>query len=249
VWQQKIQDIGDHTREQYATPRADVEKILLDSLTLDIPGMEERRKPRTIHEEPSIHEQTVKPKSVPVQPDEPGPEPQPIKEDREASSHRYLQTLVKKMAEARGYVAVLESQVPNSAEQVDVLLSKEGKTIAVEICITTDAEWEMHNIQKCLAAQYDVVVSVCGDPKQLEKIRKKCTERIPDIEQKQVHFFTPDVLFSFLDSAVKNEIPQEQIIKGYRVNVTYDDVTKEDMDRKRASVAKVVMDSLRKKKK
>jgi hypothetical protein len=39
------------------------------------------------------------------------------------------------------------------------------------------------------------------------------------------------------------------MMKGYRVNVTYDAITQQEMDRKRASVAKVVMDSLRKKKK
>ena len=65
-----------------------------------------------------------------------------------------------------------------------------------------------------------------------------------------VLFLTPDALFQHLDDIhVQTEKPTGQVIKGYRVNVTYDAVSKEEMDRKRASVAKVVMDSMRKMKK
>ncbi len=149
------------------------------------------------------------------------------------------------MAESRGYTAVLEMQLPDGSGNVDVLLSKEGKTIAIEICVTTDPEWEMHNISKCLNANYDTVISLSGDPKQLEKIKKKCKEGIPNFEKKQVQFLTPDVLYAFLDTTITAEVQQEQIIKGYRVNVTYDAITPEEMDRKRASVARVVMNSIR----
>lgn len=69
--------------------------------------------------------------------------------------------------------AVIEMALPDGSGQVDVLLTRNGKTIAVEICITTDAEWEMHNILKCIQANYDLVVSNSGDMKQLEKIKKK----------------------------------------------------------------------------
>jgi hypothetical protein len=160
-----------------------------------------------------------------------------------------LQLLVKKMAEARGYTATLEMALLGGNGQVDIVLAKGGKRIAVEICNTTDADWEMHNISKCIEAKYDVVISLSGDPKQLEKIKKKCITGIANFDQHTVHFFTPDALFAFFDETVIEAIPTETIMKGYRVNVTYDSVTKEEMDRKRASVAQVVMNSLRKHKK
>lgn len=246
-WQKNIKTIIDNSRDLYATPREEVEKLLLQSLNLEVFVFEEQKetnpKEKTNVQEEKPH--TVIPKIKPV--DTPKPPEIPIIEKAQ-STHRYLQTLVKKMAEARGYTAILETQLPNGSGQVDVLLSKEAKTLAIEICVTTDADWEMHNIEKCITANYDTVISLCGDAKQLEKIRLKCIERIPDFESKQVQFFTPDALFSFLDRTVKDEVPQEQIIKGYRVNVTYDEVSKEEMDRKRASVAKVVIDSLRRQK-
>src|SRR5205085_2897851 len=78
---------------------------------------------------------------------------------KEETQHRYLQTLIKKMAETRGYKATIEAQTPDGTGKVDVLLEKDTKTIACEICVTTDAAWELHNIQKCLAAGYSIVIS------------------------------------------------------------------------------------------
>lgn len=153
------------------------------------------------------------------------------------------------MAEARGYTATIEAQTPLQNGSVDVLLFRDNKTIAVEICVTTDADWEMHNIAKCVEAGYTTVISLSGDMKQLEKIKQKCKSGIADFEKKPVLFFTPAALFSFLDESVKEQIPDEVNMKGYRVNVTYDTITNEEMDRKRASVAQVILNTLRKHKK
>lgn len=248
-----------NSREQYATSKEEVERNLFESFNLDIhkevkqqdvTTRVEKEKPSTAKDKPierPIEKSaqaitTANPAEVLLQPDT-------TKTDRDVSTHRYLQILVKKMAEDRGYTAVLEMQLPEGSGQVDVLLSKEGKTIAVEICVTTDADWEMHNIMKCINAKYSTVISLSGDPKQLEKIKRKCSEAIPDFEKQPVHFFTPDALFAFLDSTNTEEVPPEQLIKGYRVNVSYDAVTQEEMNRKRASVAQVITNSLRKIKK
>lgn len=246
-WQQNIQTIINNCRVKYATPRERIEKLLLESLNLESPVIEEKK--TFIEERPIVQEEYQNEIVTRIKPVEVPKESKPEKKAKDLSTHKYLQLLVKKMAEARGYIAVLETQIPGGNGQVDVLLTKENNSIAIEICVTTDADWEMHNIEKCIRANYDTVVSLCGDPRQLEKIKKKCLDAIPDFENQNVQFFTPDALFSFLDSTIKDKEPQEQIIKGYRVNVTYDSVTKEEMDRKRASVAKVVMDSLRKVKK
>lgn len=53
--------------------------------------------------------------------------------------------------------------------------------------------------------------------------------------------------------SLSNDTPlpesQEQIIKGYRVNVSYDAISQEEAQRKRNSIAKVITDALKKKKK
>jgi hypothetical protein len=51
------------------------------------------------------------------------------------------------------------------------------------------------------------------------------------------------------DESVKEQVPNEMNMKGYKINVFYETITKEEMDRKSAFVANVVVNSLRKHKK
>ncbi len=56
-------------------------------------------------------------------------------------------------------------------------------------------------------------------------------------------------LFTYLDQVNLPQHQTEATIKGYRINVSYDAMTTEEMTKKRASVAKVVMNSMKKMKK
>ena len=253
---QIINSITAYSRTHYATSKEKIEKLLFEILNIDLPKTEKKEAPVTKEKpvDPPTDKSAdiTKEESLELVPSsstiKKGESQYRAKEEKDISTHRYTQHLVKKMAEAKGYTAVLEVQLPNGTGQVDVLLTKESKTIAVEISVTTDAEWEMHNIQKCINAGYDVVASISGDPKQLDKIKKKCIETIPGFESKPVRFLTLDAFFEYLSISTETAKPQEQIIKGYRVNVSYDQLTDEEVDRKRKSVAKVVLDSLKRRK-
>ncbi len=254
----QTQNIINLSRTKYASTRAKVEEELFESLSLQLQPQDKVKKP-SVEEAPTViikpeepvrlpqHEKEVSPIQPQLIAEEPGIN---LSEEPEATStHIYLQALVKRMAEAKGYTATIEAQTPTGDGKVDVLLTKESKTIAVEICVTTEADWEMHNIVKCINAGYDTIVSLSGDLKQLEKIKTKCRTGITDFEAKDIKFFTPDVFFQYLESQHLGEVATESTIKGYRVNVTYDAVTQEEMKRKRASVTQVVMSSLKRKKK
>jgi hypothetical protein len=190
VQEQQIAAVAAHSRNLYAKEKAEVEKLLADTLSFDIPQKEMPVFKRDVGKKPVEQpEKESLPKVVLKGIVEPG---SIVKKEaifeQNISTHRYLQTLVKKMAEARGYTAVLEVATPQQNGSVDVLLSKDNKTIAVEICVTTDADWEMHNISKCLEAGYTTIVSLCGDMKQLDKIKQKCITGIADFGSKEVHF-------------------------------------------------------------
>lgn len=239
--EQKIQAfnyVQQHTRTLYGSSRADIKYLSgKESVNINSVTVEESIEPLV-----TPIEQISRPKEV--------SQPLPKQEIVSNSVHRYLQSLVKKMAEQRGYIASIETQLSDGSGQVDVLLTKDRKTIAVEICNTTDASWEMHNILKCISAQYNTIVSLSGDSKQLEKIKKKCESDIPHFSQYNVRFFTPDALFVYLDeTVVTHQPPQENIIKGYRVNVSYGSKEQTDSDRKRNSVAQVVLNSIKKQRK
>ena len=92
-------------------------------------------------------------------------------QERGKSQHRYLQTLIKRMAEEKGFRAVVEQPTPDGTGRVDVSLERDGRKIACEISVTTTDEQELSNIEKCLAAGYEKVILCSPEKKTLEKVR------------------------------------------------------------------------------
>ncbi len=167
---------------------------------------------------------------------------------QDVSRHRYLQTLIKKMAEQRGYRAVIEEPTSDGG-RVDVGLERDGRRIACEISVTTGDVQELHNIEKCLRAGYDTIIVCSSEKKNLEAVKRLVTEKLPADEQSKVLFFEPEELFLFLDEQLAQEAGGEQRIKGYRVKVQYRAVSEADRKRKREAVAQVVGQALRRLKK
>jgi len=249
--EQRMQSVVEYSRSLYAKERSEVEKLLADTLSFEMP-QQEIPVVRNEGEKKAVLQTEPVPQPVPVMKESTKIATPIIEEpthEEDISTHRYLQTLVKKMAEARGYIATLEAATPNHDGSVDVLLSKGDTTIAVEICSTTEPQWEMHNIAKCITAGYTSVISVCDDAKQLEKIKQACIAGIAGLDMQKVHFFTPEAFFSYLNTVSITASPTEATIKGYRVQVSYDSMTDDEMSKKRASVANLVANSLKRKKK
>ena len=167
---------------------------------------------------------------------------------RELSQHRYLQTLIKKMAEARGYKTLIEEPTPDGKGRVDVALQKGAKRIACEIGVTTSKAWEVHNIEKCLAAGYEVVVAIPVDAKARTMMQAEVDISIDSKFHAQVLVMEADAFFQYLDMETAKEASTETRIKGYRVKVEYDAVSEEEMNMKRKSVTKSVVDSVKNKK-
>ncbi len=113
------------------------------------------------------------------------------------------------MAEEYGYKASLEVPTPDGHGQVDVLLEKEGKMIAVEISVTTSPEWELHNIQKCLIAGYEKVVVCSTSPAKLQNIQRLLKETLAEQEQGRVAFISPDAFQSVL---IANQVQRKRIL-------------------------------------
>ncbi|MBS4065883.1 MAG: type IV secretion system DNA-binding domain-containing protein [Chitinophagaceae bacterium] len=232
------------SRKSYATHKSELEAMLLASLSLST-----EKEPQSIKKEHTKNEKHQEGTQLSqsyievAHTDIPEPEQQ-------TSTHRYLQLLIKRMAESKGFIATIEAPLPDGAGQIDVLLKKDKQQIAVEVSHTTDAEWETHNILKCLHAGIETVFSISGDVKHLKKIRTSFEKEKYELKSQQVHFFTPDTLLEFFNEndVIAAPASEEQIIKGYRVNVTYDVISQEEVTRKRNLIARVISDSIRKKK-
>lgn len=113
------------------------------------------------------------------------------------------------------------------------------------MCVTTEIDWEMHNIQKCLGVGYDLVVECSSEKKTLDNIRKKIEEVFDAEKKKKVLVFEPEQLFQFLDTEVAKDATTEVKVKGYRVKVQYNPDPNAEM--KKEAISRTVFDAINKK--
>lgn len=199
--------------------------------------------------EPSSERISIKEKIESALPAQPSIQKNLISEDylvtrKNLSQHRYLQTLIKKMAEQRGFRAESEKPTPDGG-RVDVGLEFNAKRIAVEICNTTGEAQELHNIEKCIKAGYEIVVSCSTEKKTLEAIKKLVSQKLSERDFNRVRFFTPEDLFSFLDQMSLQGLPLEQRFKGYRVKVQYHSVSESEKQQRKDTVSHVIVQTLK----
>jgi excisionase family DNA binding protein len=119
---------------------------------------------------------------------------------RGGEHHKYLQQLIKRWAEARGYAVTIEQPILDGLGSVDVALEKGGRRVACEVSVTTDAEHETGNVQKCLAAGFDEIILVSSEKKTLTSVRHALVAALGTAQYRQVKFLTPEEAFSFIES-------------------------------------------------
>lgn len=166
-------------------------------------------------------------------------------EDKAQSTHRYIQALIKRMAEDRGFRAIIEEPTPDGSGRIDVGLEQNGKKIACEVSVTTDEEQEFHNIEKCLSAGYNKIIVCVPDRKKLDKIKTYATKKLSSSDQEKILYFEPEALFVFLDEQVAQQVVKEERVKGYRVKVQCQPIDESERNKKRESVAQIVLRSIR----
>jgi len=169
----------------------------------------------------------------------------PSLKEKSDSQHRYLQTLIKRIAEEKGYRAIIERITPDGLGRVDVSLEQNGRKIACEISVTSTSEQELLNIEKCLRADYEKVILCSPERKTLDKVRVLVSQKINESDQGKVLFFKPEEVFSYLEKEAALEAEKEERVKGYRVKVRYKPVEEEEKKTKREAVAKVILQAMR----
>jgi len=161
------------------TPRADPVRTAEphEETTLESPESSKARKKRT-------KATAAEPAALPAPlPGRGGPE------------HKYLQSLIKRLAQKRGFEVAVEKMVLDGHGHVDVALQQGAVSIACEISVTTRVEHEVANLMKCLAAGYQYAVLVSSDGRVLDAAR----ELLADADDNRIRLLEPDGLIAFLD--------------------------------------------------
>lgn len=158
---------------------------------------------------------------------------------RGGQEHKYLQHLIKRLAEERGFRAIIEEAAGDG--RADVALIKEGLRIACEVSITTDPDHETENLKKCASAGFQHIVFVVPEKRRREKLRERF--RTIPISVPVVIIGPEDIVGTFdaLDTAA---LPTETTVRGYKVTVTRQTLSPEDVAGKRAAIAGVIARSI-----
>lgn len=115
---------------------------------------------------------------------------------RAGRHHKELQAVIKRMGESYGFGVEIE-KVLDGGGRVDVSLEKDNLKIACEVSVTT-TDYEVTNILKCLAADFDHVVVVVSNQKKLLLLNSKISSEIPIEHQRRVKAFGLIGLLGFL---------------------------------------------------
>ncbi|MBI1818649.1 MAG: ATP-binding protein [Deltaproteobacteria bacterium] len=247
------EEIIRRSRAQYARPRVEVEAILAlahaDTAVADAPRA------------PAKTRRDAAPSREPTQPPAPAPPAAASSKDtvsaaaekktrlalvsppllgRGGREHKYLQHLVKRLAEDRGYRAVIEQPILAGAGSVDVSLEKGERRIACEISVTTETDHEIDNIQKCLAGGYETVIALSNDPKTVRRLKERSTAVLETKTQARVRFLQPEDLVLFLDELAAGEASGETTVRGYRVKRRYQSVSPEEAELRKQAIAQVL---------
>jgi len=98
---------------------------------------------------------------------------------------------------------------------VDVALVKDGCVrVACEISVTTPAEHEIENIQKCLAAGFDRVALVTADRKMMAKLTDLLAAKLAPKERELVRIGAVEDFVAFVEELETGEASTEQTVRG-----------------------------------
>ena len=233
------------SRARYATPRSELEDAL--PLPIDTP-------PAPVAPPDRVASTPLREPSAPVAAGTPpAPAPNVRRATRTAAApsattlgrggkeHKYLQHLVKRLAEERGWRATIEDPGSEGAS-VDVVLRQGVQTVGVEISITTSVEHEIANLGKCAGLGFTRMLFIAKEPKKRERVRAASAAVLPSCP---VDAIAPDDILSALDTLAPSTAPTETTVRGYTVRVSRQQLTPSDVAAKRKAVAGVIVRSLK----
>ena len=213
--------------------------------------------PKRAHEEAKAREQRPSEITPEREDSETAPRPassssrrsRPPIEEREfgkgGPKHRYLQSLVKELAEQQGFKATIEAPLKDGSGQVDVLLERDGVAVAVEISVSTPVAQEQDNLRKCMDADFDRVAVVLAKSRATSgKYSAALLEGLGTEERERVSILAPEELPDYIAALAPAPPPTESIVKGYRVRVSRAAVSPEEARVRRDQLAKLVARSL-----
>jgi hypothetical protein len=137
---------------------------------------------------------------------------------RGGPQHKFLQHFFREWAQDHGWRATIEEAVIDGAGSVDITFRKGELAVACEIGMSTTAEHELGNIEKCLTTGFHAVVLV-SERKTLNQVRDLAEGTLTEDQRTRVHYRTREELFELLEELEAQGAGTEGTVRGYKVRV------------------------------
>lgn len=140
---------------------------------------------------------------------------------------------------------MIEHQIDSGAGSVDVALLRKDMRIACEISISTTAEHELGNVEKCLDAGFHKVLMVAENAAALNRLKKHITPHLKGQKSEKVHFLLPEPAVNFVQDLAP-PASHERTVRGYKVKVRNRLTDPEDAAARRRTIGEIMAKSTRK---
>jgi len=124
---------------------------------------------------------------------------------------------------------------------VDVALEKGERRIACEISVTTSADHEVGNIQKCLAGGYETVLVVSSDPKTLRAVRAAVEKQLEPSSLDRIQFLPSEEFSVYLDELSADDAGHEDSVRGYKVRTRFKSVSEADAKARKQAISQILL--------
>jgi hypothetical protein len=159
--------------------------------------------------------------------------------------HRYLQSLIKGLAEDSGLKATIEAPLLSGTGQVDVAIERDGFVAAIEVSVTTPVEHEQENLRRCLQCAYSRIAVVLAKSKAtLGRYRSALLSVVPEADRERVSFLTPEEIPEYLSMLAPPPERREATMRGYKVTLSQRALSPQEARDRQEQLARVIARSL-----
>jgi len=250
--------IVEQTRKHYCKERSYIEQLLIDLLP-NIPKAKKAEDPALQEEvitsqkevdDIPIPKSEIEPKIIPKTALEEQKESylKDVQKQKEIKRHTYLQEHLTQLGRQRGFKTHSEKQTA-SGGRIDLVLEQDTTRIAIEIAITNSLDYEVKNIQKCLADGYSHIWIISDSDIHLKNIKEKSTELLKEASLPSILFINTDMVVQYLDALTNISEPQQKRIQGYRVTTSFHNEASLSSNSKQNEITDIILKALQKRKK
>jgi hypothetical protein len=173
---------------------------------------------------------------------------------RGGAQHQLLQARIKAAAEAHGFRVTCEGAVSDTKGSADLVLEKEGCSIACEISVTTTIDHEFGNITKCLKGGFNAIAVISIKKAWLKEIAETVVAALGVDEAAKISYFTPDQFIEHLTKlqvsiATPPAAPTETVTirRGFKVKRSAPRLSPEERRLREEDANKTIADIIRNK--